>query len=321
MRRPFLCALLLSLAGLHTLMVASAEDAKPVAPSGWIYVGDSTHKLASRPGHWTDKAPALTRGTLAPVLKVQEKGGTKWAQVHILDLATASPLVGWVEVDQAEISPADAYPKDSALLGQIGGSSADDFFAQHTEIARFLVRQGAGSPILLCYVFCSRLPTAKLIAFTRQRERFRLSGFLDFPIDELHAGVVFLEVRDLLANENECFVTHEPFYQGLEIRGTNLVIRRFESDEIQILWQAPLEFRHLSEFRSKIQILEPSEENIGAPGTVTTGDVKFRTRGNVQEPVWKGKVEFFLFGREEAADSVTLEKVCPWDGRKFAPLW
>jgi len=301
-------------------MAVTDDDKKPLAPSGWIYVGDNTHKLASRPGHQNDKAPAMARGTLAPVFKTEEKNGARWAQVHILGLATASAQVGWIEVGQAEIAPADAYPRDSALLAQIGGSSADDFFAQHTDIARFLLHESGGPPVLLCYVFCSRLPTAKLAAFTRHGEKFRLSTSLDYPINELQAGVVSLDVRDLVGDGNECFVTHEPFRQGPETRGKNLVIRRFAGDEFRTLWQAPLELRNLSEFRSKIQILDPSEKNIGAPGTVTTGDVTFRTQGNIQEPVWKGKVEFFLFGREEAADSVTLEKACPWDGQAYTPL-
>jgi hypothetical protein len=88
----------------------------------------------------------------------------------------------------------------------------------------------------------------------------------------------------------------------------------------QVVWQAPIEFQNLSQYGPKIQILQPPEKNIGAPGTVTTGEVTFRPIGKGQEPVWKGKVDFFVFGRDNAVDSVKIEKTCPWDGQGFTPL-
>jgi len=58
----------------------------------------------------------------------------------------------------------------------------------------------------------------------------------------------------------------------------------------------------------------------GAPGTMTTGEVTFRPVGKGQEPAWKGKVDFFVFGRDNAVASVKIEKTCPGDGRGFTPL-
>ena len=68
------------------------------------------------------------------------------------------------------------------------------------------------------------------------------------------------------------------------------------------------------------EVAEPPEENIGAPGTVSRATIEFRERGSVSQPVWKGKVEFYVFGGEKPVQSVSIEKVCPWDGKKFAPL-
>jgi hypothetical protein len=77
---------------------------------------------------------------------------------------------------------------------------------------------------------------------------------------------------------------------------------------------------NLASFAPKLQILTPPERNIGAPGTVTKGNVEFRSRGRISEPLWKGKVEFFAFGREQPVETVTIEKLCPWDGMIFSPL-
>jgi hypothetical protein len=320
MRRPTfvtLCALLVS---LHPVTAASAEEDKQAPPIGWIYVKADALDLTLRPGGRGEKSEHLARGTLAPVFRMTEKNGVKWAQVRTLNLGTARPQLGWVEPDRADLLPANSYPPDADLLNKLGEPYVDDFTARHTDVARFLVRQGQSAPLLLCYVFAGPLPTAKLVAFAANQGRFLPGASLDFPISEIHAGVIALEVRDLLGDANECMVSREPFRAGPETRGLNLMIRRIEDSKFRVLWQAPVEFRNLAEFKSKLQILQPAEENIGAPGTRTTGEVTFRQSGDQQEPIWKGKVEFFLFGREKPVDSVTVEKVCPWDGKKFAPL-
>jgi hypothetical protein len=106
----------------------------------------------------------------------------------------------------------------------------------------------------------------------------------------------------------------------LQTQVTNLIIRRVDGDKLLTVWQAPLEYRNLSQYSPKVQILQPPERNIGTPGTVTSGEVTYRPQGSGEAPVWKGKVEFFVLGREKALDSVAIEKACPWDGKEFTPL-
>jgi hypothetical protein len=320
MHRQTLVALLALLVCLRPVIATCAEEDKQPRPIGWIYVKADALDLTAKPRARKNKSDHLARGTLAPVFKMTEKNGVKWAQVRILNLATMRAQVGWVESDQADVLPPDSYPLDTDLVGKLGEPYVDDFTAKHTDVARFLVRKGPGAPLLLCYVFARPLPTAKLVAFTTSQGRFLPSASLDFSISEMQAGIISLEIRDLLGDANEFLISREPFREGPETRGLNLIIRRIERDKFRILWQAPVEFRNLAEFKSKVQILQPPEKNIGAPGTTTTGEVTFRQRGDRQEPVWKGKVEFFLFAREKAVDSVTVEKVCPWDGKEFAPL-
>jgi hypothetical protein len=311
---------LLLLLCLHPLIAASAEEHHQPPPLGWIYLHDSVHELSSRPGKHNPKPYHLTQGTLAPVVKITEKGAAKWAQVRILDLATASSQTGWLEAGPADILPAETYPPDSDLLRQLGAPYLDDITAEHTKVARFLVRQDPRPPLLLGYVFADLLPTAKLVVFTPSQGKYLPGASLDFPISELKAGIISLEVRDLVGDSNECVVSREPFRMGSEMRGVNVVIRRITASTFLTVWQAPVEFRNLAEFKPKLQILHPPEGNIGTPGTVTTGEVTFHPRGNGQEPIWKGKVEFFAVGREAAVDSVPIEKACAWDGKEFAPL-
>jgi hypothetical protein len=315
-----LLALLLTLLCLDPGIAASAEDNKLPATLGWIYLRDSTHELNSRPGKHIEKSGRLTQGTLAPVFKITEKNGVKWAQVRILNLATASSQAGWLEAGPADILPAENYPPDTDLLRQLGAPYLDDITAAHTKLARFLVRQGPRPPLLLCYVLADLLPTAKLVVFTPSQGKYLPGASLDLPINELKAGIISLEVRDLVGDGNECVISHEPFEVGPETRGVNVVIRRITESTFLIVWQAPVEYRNLSEYKAKMQILQPPEKNIGTPGTVTTGEVTFHPHGNGQEPIWKGKVEFFAVGREAAVDSVPIEKACAWDGKKFAPL-
>ncbi len=320
MHRQTLVALLVLVVCLHPAIAASAEEDKQPPPIEWIYLRASALDMTAKPGARKGRAEHLARGTLAPVFKTTEKDGVKWAQVRILNLATTRPQVGWVESDHADVLPPDSYPSDAELLGRLGTPYVDDFTAKHTDVARFLVRKGPGAPLLLCYVFARPLPTAKLVVFTPSQGRFLPGASLDFPISEMQAGIIALEIRDLLGDANECLISREPFRERPETRGLNLIIRRIEGDKFRIVWQAPVEFRNLAEFRSQVQILQPPEKNIGAPGTTTTGEVTFRQRANQQDPIWKGKVEFFLFGREKAVDSVTIERVCPWDGKEFTPL-
>jgi hypothetical protein len=137
----------------------------------------------------------------------------------------------------------------------------------------------------------------------------------------MQAAITDLEIRDLVGDGNECLITREPFSFGPRNEGVNLVIRRIVAGAFQTLWRAPVEFRNLASFAPKMRMLAPPEKNIGAPGTVTKGDVDFRPRGRTTDLVWKGKVEFYVVGREQPVETVDLEKTCAWDGTKFTALY
>ncbi len=136
----------------------------------------------------------------------------------------------------------------------------------------------------------------------------------------MQAGISALEARDLLGDGNECLVTREGFNLGPANSGVNVVIRRLEAGTFKLLWRAPVEFSNLGSFPARYQTFTPPQKNIGLPGTVTKGDIEFRARGRISEPVWKGKVEVHVLGRDEPVDTINIERLCGWDGTKFAPL-
>jgi len=212
------------------------------------------------------------------------------------------------------------YPSDSELLRILGGPYLDDFTAKHTDIARFLVRRTAGPPLLLCYVLTAPMAAAKLVIFTPNAGNYLPGASLDYPISEMPAGITSLEIDDLLGDGSDCIISKERFREQAQTYGTNQCIRRISNGRFQLLWQAPIEFHCLDQYPPQLRILQPPEQNIGAPATVTTGKVTFHSNGNRRDPVWKGKVEFFAFGREQPVDSVSFEKTCPWNGQSFAPL-
>ena len=290
-------------------------------PIGWLEVTTGTREFEPSDHDEHKKGPKdLPQGQVLPVFKTKEKHGVTVAQVGTVNLDTGNAEMGWVQLDPAEIKPLSAYPVDSELLRLLGSSYLEDFVAEHTNIARFLLRQGPGRAALLCYVVAVPLSTGKLVLFTPRDEKYEAGASVDFSLDELHAGVTFLETRDLLGDGTDCVITHEPTREQTQTYGTFLRIRKIQDGQFQVLWQAPLSFHNFSQYPARIQILQPPERNVGAPGTVTTGDVTFRPAAQGQEPVWKGKVEYFVLGREKPVDAVKFEKACPWDGREFAPL-
>ncbi|HTS70611.1 MAG TPA: hypothetical protein VMO17_16630 [Terriglobia bacterium] len=262
----------------------------------------------------------LARGALVPIYKTRQKHGATQGQVGKLNLETGSAELGWVELHEGEMQAPSSYPFDAELLRLLGPPYLDDFVAEHTDIARFLVRQAQGPPALLCYVYAAPLLLARLAIYTPAQGKYQLGATLNIPLTEMKAGITSLEIKDLVGDGGACAISKEPFQEQAQTYGTILRIRRIDGGQFQELWQAPIEFHNLSRYNSKLQILQPPERNMGAPGTVTTGEVTFRSQGKGQEPVWKGKVEFFVFGRDAALDSVNIEKACPWDGRQFAPL-
>ena len=321
MKTRILVALLV--VGAFLPWAAAAKERKPTgppAPIGWLDLHAGSRNFSVPEPDLQKVTRNLARGALLPVFKTKEKHGAKFAQVGALNFETGSSELGWVEINSSDLKPPESYPLDSELLRLLGAPYLDDFTAEHTDIARFLVRQAQGPPALLCYVLTAPLSMAKLVIFTPSQGKYLPGAALNILISEMQAGITSLEIRDLVGDGSDCVITKEPFREQAQTYGTNLRIRKIADGQFQVVWQAPIEFQNLSQYSPKMQILQPPEQNIGVPGTVTTGEVTFRPSGKGQEPVWKGKVEFFVFGRDKAVDSVNIEKACPWDGQGFAPL-
>jgi len=296
------------------------KEPMPPAPIGWLDLQAGGRSFAISLPDLQKATRRISQGALLPVFKTKEKRGAQLGQVGVLNLESGNSELGWVEINPAEMKPPGDYPLDSELLRMLGAPYLDDFTADHTDIARFLVKQPQGPPALLCYVFTAPLSMAKLVIFTPRQGKFIPATELNIPMAEMQSGITSVMVKDLVGDGSACVITKEPFREQAQTYGTILRIRKINNGKFQDLWQAPIEFQNLSQYSSKMQILQPPEMNIGTPGTVTTGEVTFRPIGKGQEPVWKGKVEFYVFGRDKAVDSVNIEKACPWDGRGFAPL-
>jgi len=323
MTTRILVALLLASAPLPQGLGAKEKrptEPQPPGPIAWLDLHTHSRDFSVSLGDLRKVTRNLPRGALLPVFKTKEKHGVKLALAGALNLETGSSELGWVEVKPGDLKPPESYPLDSELLRLLGAPYLDDFTAAHTDIARFLVRQAQGPTALLCYVYTAPLSAAKLVIFTASQGKYLPGAALNFPLSELKAGITSLEIRDLVGDGSSSVITKEPFREQAQTSGANLRIRTIADGQFQLLWQAPIEFQNLSQYSPKMQILQPPEQNIGAPGTVTTGEVTFRAGGKGQEPVWKGKVEFLVFGREKAVDSVSIEKACPWDGKEFKPL-
>ena len=314
------CAVIFLLAWCLVPGGACAKDKIP-PQTGWGHVLKGPVEVRRNPS--TSK-PGLTRlqsGALVAVFETKQSKGTDWAKVRVVEPATLEVVTGWVESSRIETLPVKEFPSDSELLKALGGVYLQDFHANYTQFARYLVRRGTEATALVCYVGSPFLPHTRLQVFEPSRGKFVPGPYLEFPFSQMKTGVTQIEVRDLVGDGDECLIAHEPLSSSLGSGGANLVIRRIEAKGFKVLWQAPLELRNLSSYPPHPSALEPPEKNIGAPGTVTTATVDFRSSGRVSEPVWKGKIEFRVPGREEPVDTLTVEKVCNWNGREFTPLY
>jgi hypothetical protein len=299
--------------------VAGAKASKPV-PTGWGYVRGEAVEVRSDASPRRPAITKLQRGALVLAFEARSRGAMNWTHVLATDLASLKSALGWVESSRIDLLPLAQFPSDAELFQQLGGPFLDDATSARTEVVRFLVPQGGLERALVCFLGSRLLPYARLQVFRLVQGKFVPGSFLEFAASEMDAGITALEVRDLVGDGHECLITHESAGRDPQSGGTNLVIRRSEGSTLKTLWTAPLELRNLSSYPPQPRILTPPEKNIGAPGTVTTGTVDFRPRGNTREPVWNGKVEFRAFNREKPVDTVSIEKVCAWDGTRFAPL-
>jgi hypothetical protein len=314
MKLQTLCLLLI---GGWLFPAVSAKENKPV---GWAYV--AREKVEVRPSA-SDRRRAvghLGRGAIVEVYDFAAKGNSDWSKVRFVDLETLDSRLGWVDSSEVEGLPLDRFPLDAELLKQLGGEYLEDFVRKKVQMARFELRQSATEAALVCFLGSPAFPQVRLQIFQRRNGKFVPASYLELTFSEMKPAITAVEVRDLLGDENECLVTHEPFNLSAQSRGVNLAIRRISNGRFEKLWEAPLEFRNLDSFPAHYQVLQPQEKNIGTAGTVTKATVDFRSRQKLSEPVWKGRVEFRVPEREEPVESVEFEKVCAWDGTKFKPL-
>ena len=307
------------LASLSLNAVGFGKEKEPPKPTAWGYVRGQAVEVRPQASGSKASPARLGHGSLVGVLDPNPTGGGS-VRISAVDPATLTPLVGHIESDQIEIMPLAKFPEDTELLRLVGGPFLDDLIAANTSVARFLLRQGNQSPALVCLLGGSDLPYTQLQVLLPARGKLVPGPFLQFPTAQMQVGLAATEVRDLVGDGNECLISREPFSFGPESGGINYVIRRIEGGQLRVLWRAPIEFRNLALFPPNVEVAEPPEENVGAPGTIARATIEFRIRNNVSQPVWKGKVEFYVFGREKSVQSTSVEKVCPWDGTKFAPL-
>ena len=88
------------------------------------------------------RLPVVCPGALLPVLKTKEKHGAALAQVGALNLNTGSMELGWVEITPSELKPPrNPIRRIANCCALLGGPYLEDFTSEHTDIARFLVRQ------------------------------------------------------------------------------------------------------------------------------------------------------------------------------------
>jgi hypothetical protein len=306
------------LAALSFFPAALGKRKEPPKPTAWGYVRAPAVEVRPEASGRKAGPIRLGHGTVVGVADPSPKGGS--IRITTVDPATLDPFVGRVGSDQLEILPLDRFPEDAELLRVVGGPFLDDLIAANTWVARFLLRQGSQPPALVCLLGGSDLPYSQLQVFLPARGKFLAGPFLQFPTSQMQIGLAATEVRDLVGDGNECLISREPFNFGPESGGVNYVIRRIVDGQLKVLWQAPLEFRNLALFPPHINIAEPPVENIGAAGTITRATIEYRVRAGVSQPVWKGKVEFYVFGREKPVESLSIEKTCPWNGTKFTPL-
>lgn len=319
--------------GVLSLLVAlPAARAKEPKATGWGYARAGPVEVRASPSSKGRVLARLGRGSVLGLYGTETRAGTKWCHVQGVNLKEVSSTLGWVDCAAVETLPLGRLPDDDALLTQAGGAFLEDTAKPHIVIARFLAGTGGTAPALVCVLASPFLPQARLQVFetappsSRDAGLRRAGAFLEFPFSEHEPGITTLEIRDLLGDGNECVITHEPINFGRGETGVKLVIRRIDGSRFKKLWEAPLELTNLASYPPHPEVLQPPERNIGAPGTVTKGEVTFRPacagrlQGQAYVPVWAGTVEIHVVGRERPIQTIQVEKACPWKGAQFTPL-
>lgn len=307
------------LAILLATVAVTAKGKKP-KQTGWAEVVNAAVDVHHKPSAGKKSLMHLSIGALVATYESKISHGAEWTKVRTADLGTLEPVTGWVESARLKTFPTDRFPSDDGIEKILGGVYLEDAQTKYVQIARYVVGQHDQEPLLLAYIGSTFIPQTRLQIFKWSDAGWTAGPYLEFPFSQMRTGVAQIELRNLLGDGGLCLLTHEPFAQSFGASGVNLVIRRVSADGFETLWKAPLEIRNLSSYPPKIKHLDPPEKNIGAPGTVSTGTVQYQRNGKVEEPVWKGKVEFHVPGREAPVDTLKVEKVCHWNGNDFAPL-
>jgi hypothetical protein len=295
-------------------------DGKSARPSSWVYVAKGPAVVFKKPSTGKAHLAELARGTLVELLETKESESQKWARVRFVEPSFLKSITGWIGFDRIETLPLDRLPGDGELLKLLGGPYLEDAVSADSAIARYWVRQAGQDSALVCFIASRFLPQARLQVFERAGEKFSLGPFLEFLPSDLSSGIAKIEVQDLVGDGNECLITREAFRLSPGNAGVNLVIRRLEGNRLRVLWKAPIEQRNFAFFPPSVTVLAPPEKNVGAPGTLTQGSVEFRSQGHLSQPVWRGKIEFHIPGREAPVETLTIDKVCPWTGTAFVPF-
>ena len=312
--RPMFCSAAI------LILTGTAAGAKAKPQTAWALAVKGSVEVHAKASPGSKVLASLSQGALVAASEAKLSGGAQWIEVHVMAPATLEVAAGWAEASRLETLDLNRFPSDAELERIVGGPYLEDVNAKYTRIGRFLVSIGQEQPALVCYMGSVFIPQTRLQVFKLAGGQWTAGPFVEFLSPQAKTGVSEIEVRDLLGDGNECLITHEPFARTFGASGVNLVIRRIEGGKFKRLWQAPLEVSNLASFPPKINVLKPPEKNIGAPGTTATGSVEYKINGKISEPVWKGKVEFHIPGREAPLDTVSVEKVCHWNGSEFAPL-
>lgn len=304
-------------AGICASLQAAPRLGKPAPQSNWGYVTSGPAEVYSRAKKEKSSLAKLPRGALVAVYKVEPHEAAQWAQVEFSNPKSGEEVKGWTDSSQLKLFPVEQFPADAKLLEALGGAYLEDFVASSTAISRYLVYNSSNIEAMVCFVTSMNVPQARLQVFLATQGNFLPGPSVQFPSD---IGIEVEEIRDLIGDGNQCLITREPFNIGPQVTGTDLVIRQIDGAKLLTLWKAPVEYRNLSDFPSQLHILQPLEKNIGAGGTVTEGDVEFQPHNGAADLVWKGSIGFYVFGRKDPIQKVSLEKTCTWDGFGYLPL-
>jgi hypothetical protein len=305
---------------IFCMVVAVGASAKDQSQQSWGLVKQDLLEVYPKRSKGKKVLARINSGELVAVFETKRSGGTEWDRVRVAIPTTLEEVTGWTEASQIQSLPTDQFPTDAELMKSLGGVYLEDFHARYVKFARFLVHRGPGNPNLVCYFGSTFLPQTRLQLFTESNGKWLAGPFLEFHFSQMQSGMTEIKIRDLVGDGKDCLITREPFSESLGVAGVDMVIRRIEGNEFKVLWRAPVELKNLSAYSPSQAVLDPPEKNIGAPGTVTTATVDFQKAGSGSEPVWKGKIKFYVVGREEPIDSISVEKHCPWNGKEFAPV-